>query len=281
VSYNTVSFTPREEITLKKRVSQIFLLLISIAIVSSSSILSVSALDSSGGTSQVGNSLGTLQIVTFDSNGFNNSVSFSLSDLHAMPETTVTSDLSCYGRLIETGLWGGVSLRELLAQAGYTDGNANLQFYASDGYTTSLKLSDDISPNVIVAYDLGGNPLPEILRLVVPDANGEAWISKITSISINDPSTHPVSPNPAAAEIIANQRALQQPTPTPPSPTSQPTVKPTPQPTVSAPSNQPTQHQNAISSSAKSPNTYPIIIGAIAVVAATVAIAFLFYKRKK
>lgn len=69
-----------------------------------------------------------------------------------MPKSTVTSDLSCYGRLIETGLWGGVSLRELLAEAGYSQPTANLQFYASDGYTTSLKLSDDLSPIVIVAY---------------------------------------------------------------------------------------------------------------------------------
>lgn len=252
----------------------------SIAILSSSSLLSVSALDS-GGTSQGGNSIGALQIVTFDSNGVNNSVSLSLSDIYAMPKTTVYSDLSCYGRLIETGLWGGVSLRELLAEAGYREQTANLQFYASDGYTFSLKLSDDISPSVIVAYELEGNPLPEILRLVIPDANGEAWISKITSISINDPSTIPVSPNPAAAQIITNHEALKQPTPTPPAPTSQPTVKPTPQPTVPAPSNAPAQHQDPISSSVHGPNLYPIIIGAIAVAAATVCLSCVFYKRKK
>jgi hypothetical protein len=266
---------------LKKRVSQIFLLLISIAILSSSSLLSVSALDSSGGTSQGGNSSWILRIDTFDTKGINSSVSLSIDDIYAIPKTNVISDLSCYGRLIETGLWGGVSLKDLLVEAGFTDQNANLHFYASDGYTTSLKLSDDIPQNVIVAYELEGSPLPEILRLVIPNANGAAWISKITSISINDPTLAPISPNPDAAQIITNQGAPQQPTTTQSSPKSQPTVKPTPQPTIPAISNQPAQHQNSLSSSVQSPNIYPIMIGTIALVAATVVISFLFVKRKK
>jgi DMSO/TMAO reductase YedYZ molybdopterin-dependent catalytic subunit len=265
---------------MKKRVSQTFLLLISIAILSSSSLLSVSALDSSGGTSQSGNSTWTLRIDIFGSNGVNNSVIFSLDDIFAMPKTTVYSDLSCYGRLIESGQWGGVSLRDLLAQAGFTDQNANLHFYATDGYTTSLKLSDYNPAEIIIAYELDGTPLPETLRLVIPNANGAAWISMITSITINDPAT-PVSPIPNPAQITTNPGALQQPTTTPPSATSQPTVKPTPQPTVPATSNQPAQHQDSISSSVQSPNIYPIIIGAIVVAAATVAISYLFVKRKK
>jgi hypothetical protein len=265
---------------LKKRVSQIFLLLISIAILSSSTLLSVSALDS-GGTCQSGNSTRTLRIDIFDTKGVNNSVSLSIDDIYAMPKTTVTSDLSCYGRLIETGLWGGVSLRELLSEAGYTYQTANLEFYASDGYTTSLKLSDDIPQNVIVAYELEGSPLPEMFRLVIPNANGAEWISKITSISINDPTLVPISPNPDAAQIIINQQRLQQQNTTQTSPTPEPKVQSIPQPTVPPSTNQPTQHQNAISSSVQSPNIYPIIIGAIAVAAATVAISYLFYKRKK
>ncbi len=267
---------------MKKSVPQIFLILISIAILSLSSLLSVSALDSSGGTSQSGNSTGILQINTFDSNGVNNPVSLSLNDIYAMPKTTVYSDLSCYGRLIETGLWGGVSLRELLAEAGFTDQNANLHFYASDGYTTSLKLSDDIPQNVIVAYELEGTPLPEILRLVIPNANGAAWISKITAISINDPTLAPISPNPDAAQIIVNQPRLQQPSTTQTSPTPEPTVQPTPQPTVPQTTNQPAQHQDALNSSVQNLNLYPMIIGAIAAAAAAIVImGFLFYNRRK
>ncbi len=256
------------------------MLLISIAILSSSSLLSVSALDSSGGTSQCGNSTWTLRIDIFDSNGVNNSVSLSLDDIYAMPKTTVTSDLSCYGRLIETGLWGGVSLRELLAEAGYTDQTANLQFYASDGYTTSLKLSGDIPQNVIVAYELEGSPLPEILRLVIPNANGAAWISKIKAISINDPTITPTSPNPDAAQIISNPRAMQQPTTTPPSPTSQPNFTPTPQPTVPVTSNQTEQHQKTSSLSSSKGDNYPILIGAIMAIALG-STGYAIYRRRK
>jgi DMSO/TMAO reductase YedYZ molybdopterin-dependent catalytic subunit len=254
-------------------------LLTAVVLLSFSSVLRVSALETSSAANV--NSASTLRIDIFDSNGINNSVGLSMDNIYAMPKTTVYSDLSCYGRLIESGLWGGVSLRVLLAEAGYTEQKANLQFYASDGYTTTLTLSDDISQNsIIVAYELEGSPLPETLRLVIPNANGAAWISKITSISINA-ATYPISPNPDAAQIIVGQPRLQQSNTTQTSPTSEPKVQPTPQPTTPSPTNQSAQHQDALSSNIQNINIYPIIIGAIIATATIVIIGFLFYKHRK
>lgn len=268
---------------MKKRATLTVLLLTATILLSFSSLLRVSALETSNTTISTAsvNSASTLRIDIFDSNGISNSVGLSLDDLYAMPKTAVYSDLSCYGRLIESGMWSGVSLRVLLAEAGYTEQKANLQFYASDGYTTALTLSDDTSQDaIIVAYELQGSPLPEILRLVIPNANGAAWISKITSISINAPS-YPVSPNPDAAQIIVNKPRLQQQSTNQPFPTPEPTVQPTPQPTIPSPTNQIAQHQDPLNSSVQNLNLYPMMIGAITIAVAIVIIAFLFYKRRK
>jgi DMSO/TMAO reductase YedYZ molybdopterin-dependent catalytic subunit len=264
---------------LKKRFFQLILPIIAVVLLSSSSLLKVSALESPDSTTTGGNSTWTLRIDTFDSNGLNNSASLSLDDIFAMPKTTVYADLSCYGQLLESGQWGGVSLGLLLEKAGFTEPTANLEFYASDGYTTTLALSDDTPKDIIVAYELDGSLLPETLRLVIPGANGEAWISMITSISINSP-IYPSSPNPDAASIIVNQPTLQQPSTPQPSPTPEPRNQPTPQPTAPPPTNQPAQHQDSSSSNIQNGNVYPIITGAIAA-AATVAIGYMFYKRRK
>ena len=42
-----------------------------------------------------------------------------------------------------------------------------------------------MQPDVIVAYEKDFAPLPEGLRLVVPEANGNIWISMITSINMS------------------------------------------------------------------------------------------------
>ena len=197
-----------------------------------------------------------------------------------MPKTTVYSDLNCYGKLITSGIWGGVSLQVLLAETGYTTQTANLQFYASDGYTTTLTLSDDTSQDVILAYELEGSTLPEVLRLVIPNANGEGWIAMIISISINSP-TYPASPNPAAAQIIIDQSRLQQPSTIQTSPTPEPKVQPTPQPTIPQTTNQPAQRQDSLSSNIQKGNIYPIIIGTIAAASVTIGTGCLFYKLRK
>ncbi len=40
-------------------------------------------------------------------------------------------------------------------------------------------------PDVIIAYELDGNPLKENLRLVLPGTSGNLWISMIASITLS------------------------------------------------------------------------------------------------
>jgi DMSO/TMAO reductase YedYZ molybdopterin-dependent catalytic subunit len=257
------------------------MLLIAVALTLSSSLLRASALEASDTNKSASaiNSTSALKIDTFDSNGINNSITLSIDEIYAMPKTTVYSDLNCYGRLIASGMWGGVSLQVLLAETGYTTQTANLQFYASDGYTTTLTFSNDTSQDVIVAYELEGSLLPEILRLVIPNANGEAWISRITSISINNP-VYVSSPNPAAASIITNRPTLEQTVPSQPTPTPQPRAQPTTQPTTQPPSKQPDQIQNNSSSIPPKGYDSTVITGTFVAIVAVV-LGYLFYKRRK
>ena len=199
-----------------------------------------------------------------------------------MPKTTVYADLSCYGKLLQSGNWGGASLWVLLEKAGFTGQTANIVFYASDGYTVPYSVSESSPNDVIIAYELDGAPLPETLRLVVPGANGEAWIAMITTMLVNSP-LYAYSPNPQAASVTLNQQTLQQSSTPPPSPTpkikdpstTQPTAKPTTPPSIT----QPIQQQPPPSSNTQIEPYYLIPLGII--VLAAVAIGCLFYRFRK
>ena len=64
----------------------------------------------------------------------------------------------------------------------------NVEFHASDGYSTTIPYSVAMQADVIIAYEKDGSKLPEVTRLVIPNANGDEWISKITQIKIIFPS---------------------------------------------------------------------------------------------
>ena len=109
---------------------------------------------------------------------------YTYNQLLAMPQTTVTADLSCDGSLIAGGDWEGVSLSYLLQQVGVDPAVASVDFLASDGYTVAIPLSEAMQPNVIIAY--AGAQSDGTLRLVVPGENGPIWIDMITSITMSN-----------------------------------------------------------------------------------------------
>ena len=110
---------------------------------------------------------------------------FTSAQLLAMPKTEITSDLYCDGALVTYGSWGGVSLSYLLNQTHLTPEVWSIQFAASDGYQVLIPIDLAIEPQIIIAYELNGQPLAEGLRLVIPDANGASWIAKIISITMS------------------------------------------------------------------------------------------------
>ncbi len=111
---------------------------------------------------------------------------YTYDQLLTMPETTADADLYCYGALVTSGNWGGVSLSYLLQQAGADPSKASsINFLASDGYQVAIPTEMAMRQDVIVAYEKDGSPLSEGFRLVVPGENGNIWIAMITSISLS------------------------------------------------------------------------------------------------
>ena len=282
---------------MKKSVWQILLLLMVVGLILSVSLSGVSAVEVSEAEASAasGDSGWTLQINVVSSN---ETVTLSLDEIVSMPKTVVQAELSCYGEYITSGAWGGVKLSVLFGEIGFNESTANLQFFASDGYTTTHSFSKDTTEDVIIAYELGGGRLAEKLRLVIPGANGEAWIAWITAISISTMSesaspptaisingpTYSSSPNPQAASIGPNQYSTPQYSTPQQSPTPKPSPEPelgdlsTVQPTVTPPADE-VQQQDTSSSSLQTDYGYPILLGTV--IAATAALGCLLYKRRK
>ena len=138
-------------------------------------------------------------------------LNLTLDDIMRMPETQVNADLYCFNDLLNGGAWIGVRLGLLLDKAGLNEGAKYVQLFASDGYSTSLDLSTAMQQDVIIAYKLNGQTLPEFLRLVLPNHNGEEWIALITKITVVEiPVSFPTetnSPPTVFREAIKSQTA--------------------------------------------------------------------------
>ena len=140
-------------------------------------------------------------------------LTLSLDDLRARRAAEVVATMECAGNgrakleprpisqpwLLEavgTGRWRGTSLAALLEEAGVGDGAVEVLFTALDRgiendeeqwFQRSLPLAEALRPEVLLAYDLNGAPLPPQhgfpLRLLVPGWYGMTnvkWLSQIT-----------------------------------------------------------------------------------------------------
>jgi DMSO/TMAO reductase YedYZ molybdopterin-dependent catalytic subunit len=122
----------------------------------------------------------------------NRSLNLSLAELRALPETTEYVTLECIsnnvgGELMSTGSFTGAPLRDVVAMASPSAQASWVVFRARDGYTESLPLSlVQSSPEILVAYDLGGSPLPMNhgypARILIPGhygMKGPKWLDAI------------------------------------------------------------------------------------------------------
>jgi DMSO/TMAO reductase YedYZ molybdopterin-dependent catalytic subunit len=143
-------------------------------------------------------------------------LSLDLNALRALPAHEVVATMECAGNgrarldprpvsqpwLLEavgTGRWRGVRLRELLDRAGVRADTAEVLFTGLDRgiengeeqfFQRSLTLADAGEPDVLLAYELNGVPLPPQhgfpLRLLVPGWYGMTnvkWLTRITLLA--------------------------------------------------------------------------------------------------
>ena len=118
-----------------------------------------------------------------------NPLNLTIANLAAMPQTTIEANIYCVDFpdvLVTGGKWSGVTLLYLLEQAGASPSAIKVGFFASDGYSTDLDLLTATQGDIIVAYAKDGEPLGEILRLVVPGRWGYKWMSQLTDIVLFD-----------------------------------------------------------------------------------------------
>jgi DMSO/TMAO reductase YedYZ molybdopterin-dependent catalytic subunit len=147
-------------------------------------------------------------------------LSLDLETLRELPAHEVVATMECAGNgrarldprpvsqpwLLEavgTGRWRGVRLRDVLDRAGVAQDAVEVLFTGLDRgiengeeqfFQRSLTLADALQPDVLLAYELNGGPLPPQhgfpLRLLAPGWYGMAnvkWLSSVTLI--NEPFT--------------------------------------------------------------------------------------------
>ena len=126
--------------------------------------------------------------------GVGNPFSLTYQDLQALPWEEEYVTLTCIsnsigGELVSNALWRGVPLRLLLERAQLDPSVKRLAFHAEDGYTDSFPLDYALRDNVLVAYLMNGEPLPDDhgfpARIIVPGLYGMEhvkWLNRIEPV---------------------------------------------------------------------------------------------------
>lgn len=119
-----------------------------------------------------------------------NPLNLTYDNITDFPVTSDVVTLKCVDGPTGTANWTGVRLRAILELAGIEENATEVVFYGADGYTSSLSIDDATSPDVLLAYEMNGETLPEDhgypVRLVVPGKYGYKWVKWITEIEVID-----------------------------------------------------------------------------------------------
>ena len=137
-------------------------------------------------------------------------VELTLADLKARPKIEIDAGFECGGNraaifhgLIGNARWGGVSLRELLLEAGIQEPGLEVVFYGADAGTESIReqrveqnfgrsmhREDALLPEVMLAWEMNGEPLNLYhgapVRLIVPGWYGISNVKWLTQIHVQD-----------------------------------------------------------------------------------------------
>jgi DMSO/TMAO reductase YedYZ molybdopterin-dependent catalytic subunit len=113
---------------------------------------------------------------------------FTLAELRALPAARQVSDFHCVtGWTVHNVHWTGVRLDHVLEQVQPAASAHAIRFVSAEpGYHDTVTLDQALLPDVMLAYEMDGKPLPRPhgapLRLVIPDMYGYKnvkWVSRI------------------------------------------------------------------------------------------------------
>jgi DMSO/TMAO reductase YedYZ molybdopterin-dependent catalytic subunit len=135
---------------------------------------------------------------------------FSLAELKSRPKIELDAGFECGGNragmfhgLIGNARWGGISLSDLMTDAGIQSDGIEVVFYGADSGTEnirdteaeqnfgrSLHYSDALRPEVMLAYEMNGEPLNLYhgapVRLIVPGWYGVSNVKWLNQIHVQD-----------------------------------------------------------------------------------------------
>lgn len=118
-----------------------------------------------------------------------------LDDLRALPAVEQDQTLECIsnpigGDLIGNAHWKGVRLGDLLGRAGVQTPTVDIKMSCADGYTESIPLGKAMETDVVLAYEMNGEPLTDEhgapARLLVPNIFGMKnvkWVHSIEAVN--------------------------------------------------------------------------------------------------
>lgn len=117
------------------------------------------------------------------------------SDLMSHEQVEEESDFHCVTTWSRMDLrFGGTRLVDLIACAAPADSATHIMCYGLDGYCTNLSLSDAVQTDVLLAYQVDGQPLERVhggpVRMITPRLyawKGSKWICAIEFMDENRP----------------------------------------------------------------------------------------------
>jgi DMSO/TMAO reductase YedYZ molybdopterin-dependent catalytic subunit len=104
-------------------------------------------------------------------------LSFTWDEFRALPRVEQVCDFHCVTTWSQYDLrWGGVALRTIVERCRPRPAARFLIQSCADGYTTNLPLAELAGPEILLADELNGQPLPLVhggpMRLLVPHLYG-------------------------------------------------------------------------------------------------------------
>jgi hypothetical protein len=118
----------------------------------------------------------------------NNSKYYNYANFTSLSSTEVLATIQCVEGPSGTAIWKGVSVKALLDIVEVQLGAVDVVFYAADGYSSSLTLEEVNNEDVILAYEMNGEPLPieqgYPLRVVAPNYYGYKWVKWVVRVEI-------------------------------------------------------------------------------------------------
>jgi DMSO/TMAO reductase YedYZ molybdopterin-dependent catalytic subunit len=117
-------------------------------------------------------------------------LSLDYDHLRSLPKASQVSTFHCVtGWTVDNVHWGGVRIKDILAQVKPSAKAGAIQFVSMEKpYVDYLTLDQALLPDVMLAYEMDGAPLPREhgapVRLIIPDMYGYKSVKWLTQINL-------------------------------------------------------------------------------------------------